>query len=54
MRTRKTAEANNEIIRRGGARARVFEAKPSPFFDTFVGFSKKVGKVAACSDGFSA
>ena len=30
-RTRKTAGANNEIIPRGGASARVLEAKPSPF-----------------------
>ena len=30
-RTRKTAGANNEIIPRGGASARVFEVKPSPF-----------------------
>ena len=53
-RTRKTAETNNEIFCRGGASARVFEAKPSPFFDIFVGFGKKGGEVAACSDGFSA
>jgi hypothetical protein len=40
-RTRKTAETNNEIFCRGGASARVFEAKPSPFFDIFVGFGEK-------------
>lgn len=53
-RTRRTAKANNEIIPRGGASARVLGAKPSPFFDIFVGFGKKVGEVAACSDGFLA
>ena len=31
MRTRETAGANNEIIPRGGASARVLETKPSPF-----------------------
>ena len=30
-RTRETAEASNEVIPRGGASARVLEAKPSPF-----------------------
>ena len=42
-RTRETAEASNEIIPRGGASARVFEVKPSPFFDIFVGFGEKIG-----------
>ena len=50
--TRETAGANNEIIRRGGARARVFEAKPSPFFDIFLGFGEKAGEGGVCSDGF--
>ena len=52
MRTRETAGANNEIIPRGGARARVFELKPSPFFDIFVGFGEKAGEGGVCSDGF--
>ena len=42
-RTRETAEADNEIIPRGGASVRVLEAKPSPFFDIFVGFGEKIG-----------
>ena len=52
VRTRETAGADNEIIPRGGASVRVFEAKPSPFFDIFVGFGEKVGGGAACSVGF--
>lgn len=50
----KQPEQNNEIIPRGGARARVFEVKPSPFFDIFVGFGEKAGKGEASSDGFLA
>lgn len=52
MRTRETAGANNEIIPRGGARARVFEVKPSPFFDIFVGLGEKAGEHGVCLDGF--
>ena len=42
-RTRETAEASNEIIPRGGAKARVFAVKPSPFLMFFVGFGEKIG-----------
>ncbi len=54
MRTRETAGANNEIIPRGGARARVFEVKPSPFFDIFVGFGKKRARAGFVRTGFLA
>ena len=42
-RTRETAEASNEIIPRGGASARVFAVKPSPFFDIFAAVCEKIG-----------
>ena len=42
-RTHKTAGANNEIIPRGGASARVLGAKPSPFFDIFAAVCEKIG-----------
>lgn len=40
-RTHKTAGANNEVIPRGGASARVLEAKPSPFLIFLRRFAKK-------------